>query len=464
MSCPICHEVFREPLILSCSHSFCRHCLSSWWDEKKPLKECPVCRRRSSREDPPLNLALKNLCEGFRAEGFPRVEGVAGAQGVQGESLCDEHSLGLGLFCLDDQKPVCVVCRDSGKHRQHSFSRVDEVTPELRHGLHQSLQTLKEHLQVLNKSEEELDEAAAHVEVQTRLTQRHFQQLFNKLHQFLKEEEEARIKALREEEEQKREAMKAKMAAVRKQIETVSSTISATERTLEAADGGFLLGYKAALERVQRCPLLEPPQLLHGALLDQAEHLENTSFNIWSNMKELVQFYPFVLDPTTAGPELVLSEDLSSVILGDQQNLPENPERLKYHRRVLGSECWVSGTHTWVVEVSGDDVWSVGVMSESVNRKGSVQSGLWSLQFSDGRYRLYSPPDCVRALSVKKQLLRVTLKLDLDKKTLSLSDADTNSLLHTFKHIFPDRMFPYFQNYNNVPLKIVPLNISVKLG
>uniref|UniRef100_A0A3B4X3A0 RING-type domain-containing protein n=1 Tax=Seriola lalandi dorsalis TaxID=1841481 RepID=A0A3B4X3A0_SERLL len=53
--CPVCHEVFRDPVVLSCSHSFCKDCLKSWWREK-PTRECPVCKRRSSREQPPLNL------------------------------------------------------------------------------------------------------------------------------------------------------------------------------------------------------------------------------------------------------------------------------------------------------------------------------------------------------------------------------------------------------------------------
>uniref|UniRef100_A0A3B4Y7R7 RING-type domain-containing protein n=1 Tax=Seriola lalandi dorsalis TaxID=1841481 RepID=A0A3B4Y7R7_SERLL len=62
LCCPVCHEVFRDPVVLSCSHSFCKDCLQSWWREK-PDPQCPVCKRRSSKEEPPCNLVLKNLCD-----------------------------------------------------------------------------------------------------------------------------------------------------------------------------------------------------------------------------------------------------------------------------------------------------------------------------------------------------------------------------------------------------------------
>ena len=65
-SCTVCLEVFRDPVVLLCSHSFCEGCLQSWWSQKK-TKECPVCKEISSMDRPPRNLALRRSCEAYVA-------------------------------------------------------------------------------------------------------------------------------------------------------------------------------------------------------------------------------------------------------------------------------------------------------------------------------------------------------------------------------------------------------------
>uniref|UniRef100_A0A3B1J7S3 RING-type domain-containing protein n=1 Tax=Astyanax mexicanus TaxID=7994 RepID=A0A3B1J7S3_ASTMX len=46
LSCPVCYDIFRDPVVLSCSHSVCRTCLQQFW-KTKGSQECPVCRKRS---------------------------------------------------------------------------------------------------------------------------------------------------------------------------------------------------------------------------------------------------------------------------------------------------------------------------------------------------------------------------------------------------------------------------------
>ncbi|XP_060785268.1 zinc-binding protein A33-like isoform X1 [Neoarius graeffei] len=302
--------------------------------------------------------------------------------------------------------------------------------------------------------------------IQAQHTERQIKEEFEKLHQFLRDEEAVRITALREEEEQKSQMMKEKIEKLSKDILSLSGKIKAIKVKMRAEDVSLLQNYKATAKRAQST--LQHPEELSGALIHVAKHLANLQFRVWEKMQYTVQYTPVTLDPNTAHPGLIVSDDLKSVRpSNEEQKLPDNPERFDKYLYILGSEGFNSGTHCWDVEVGDGTRWSVGVMTESAQRKGGIfsRSGIWCVWYYGGKYRAGSTPHPVTQLSVAQKPQRIRVKLDWDRGKLSFSDPLTNTHLHTVTHKFTDKLLPFLCVYHKEsPLKILPLECSVRVN
>ena len=273
------------------------------------MNQCPVCKEIHSTGHPPRNLALKNLCEAFiqeRQRASKRKRTSSGS-----EDLCSLHAEKLKLFCLECQQPACLVCRDSKKHTNHSFRPIDEAALDHKKDAQKSLERLQEKLKVFDEVKTNSDLTAQYIKVQARRTKRQIKDQFKKMHQFLRKEEKARITALREEEQQKSQMMKEKIEGLNRDISTLSNNIRAIEEELKADHISFLQNYKTTMQRVQFT--LQDPQPVSEALIDEAKHLSNLIFRVWERMMDIVSYTPVILDPNTAHPAYILSDDLSSM-------------------------------------------------------------------------------------------------------------------------------------------------------
>ncbi|XP_026108475.1 tripartite motif-containing protein 35-like isoform X2 [Carassius auratus] len=278
--CPVCCDIFKTPVFLSCSHSVCKECLHQFW-RTKGTQECPVCRRRSSKDDPPVNLVLKNLCESFLKE---RNE----VRSSGSEEICSLHSEKLKLFCLEDKQPVCLVCINSKKHDNHKFRPIDEVVSSYKEELNTALKTLQRKLKHNETMKGEFEETVENIKSQADHTERQIKQQFEKLHQFLRDEEEATITALREEEEQKKKMMKEKLEEINTHISALSHSIKDMEEMMKDSDVCFLKKFPVSMERVQISSQPDP-QTPSGALIHVPRYLGNLLFRVWKKMQDIVQ-------------------------------------------------------------------------------------------------------------------------------------------------------------------------------
>uniref|UniRef100_A0A672L9Q3 Uncharacterized protein n=1 Tax=Sinocyclocheilus grahami TaxID=75366 RepID=A0A672L9Q3_SINGR len=194
--CPVCCDIFRDPVLLLCSHSFCWACLDQYW-ELSGSHICPVCRTDFCMDRPPCNRALKNLCEIFLQERSKTAS-------AEPELFCSVHGEKLQLFCVEDQHLVCSVCVTDDMHVKHTFRPVDEA----------------------NQAEQ---------------TEAHIKKEFEQLRQFLRDEETARKTALKEEEEQKRKLLEEQMIRINSELSSLVERIRITEEEIETNNISFLL-------------------------------------------------------------------------------------------------------------------------------------------------------------------------------------------------------------------------------
>ncbi|XP_042611297.1 E3 ubiquitin-protein ligase TRIM35-like [Cyprinus carpio] len=438
--CPVCCEIFKTPVILSCSHSFCKECLQQFWRTKE-TQECPICRRRSSREEPPYNLALKNLCESFLKERNERCSSGS-------EEICRLHSEKLKLFCLEDKQPVCLVCIRKKQHDNHKFRPISEAVSSYKEELNTALKSLQEKLKHNEAMKGEFEKTVQHIKSQAEHTEHQIKQQFEKLHQFLRDEEEATITALREEEEQKKQ----KLEEMNRHISDLSHSIKNMEEMMKASDVCFLKEFPVSMERVQISSQPDP-QTPSGALIHVPCYLGNLPFRVWKKMQDIVQNTPVILDPNTAHPLPDHPNNLTNTKhSGNKQPLPDNPERFNFYPCVLGSEGFNSGTHCWDVEVKQSSRWCLGVTTASNQGKGCdfFNTDVWSVEFHlSGRY-------IGSGFRVKRKLDHVRVNLDYDRGTVSFSDPVTNTHLHTFRSSFTHTLFPFFYCFDS--LRILPFN------
>ncbi|XP_062273908.1 nuclear factor 7, ovary-like [Scomber scombrus] len=442
LCCHVCSETFRDPVSLSCSHSFCSSCLQKFWKQAKN-KNCPICKRKSSKEDPDVSFPLKELADSF-AQTQKAGSSETEKREKKMEVVCSKHQEEPKLFCKDEQRVMCPVCEVS-LHHGHRVVPVEQAVSDLKDQLKSDLKPLQNKRNKYKQVEETYNEMIEHSKKQLLSTEKQIKEEFNKLHQFLKEEEESRLAALREEEEQKGKTMSREMKRIQEQISSLSDSISAVEEDLQKHNMSFLSSYKPTQTRARAQSSLSDPQLVSGALIDEAKHLGNLSFRVWEKMKEKVHFSPVILDPNTASGWLCLSDDLSSVRKGDtKQQLPDNPERNTNSPIVLGSEGFSSGKHSWEVEVGDHPIWLVGLVKESVDRKGKIfvspKYGIWCLWHHNGRYS----NSLGETVIVKKSLQRIRVQLDYDRGEVSFYDPEEETHIYTHRHTFTEKLFPFF--------------------
>ncbi|XP_030055678.1 E3 ubiquitin-protein ligase TRIM39-like isoform X5 [Microcaecilia unicolor] len=380
-SCSICLDYFTDPVMTDCGHNFCRSCITQSWEGRDTDFPCPQCRETSQQRNLRPNRQLANVTEMVKKLSQTSAR-------PKEENLCEEHEEKLKLFCEEDQKIICLICRESRDHKSHTVIPIKEAVQEYK-------EKLKMHLKPVKKNLEDLEK--------------------------FKSTEEKKAEKLRD--------VKDALSRCQKMTFPVPEAVS-TDLKL-----GFQLSF---------------PQQLKKWI---------TKFEGMDWWMEFGRYtVNLTLDPETAGPDLVLSEDRKSVRMGyTRQKVPDTPERFVTYPCVLGSEGFTSGRHYWEVEVGDGSYCILGVCKDCVRRKGGIklspEEGFWTVGLwnKQGCWTLTSPKT---QISLSEFPRAVGILLDYEAGKVSFYDAENKSHLFTFTDSFTGKLRPFFMNYSKFPLRI----------
>ncbi|XP_075594480.1 zinc finger protein RFP isoform X2 [Balearica regulorum gibbericeps] len=394
-SCSICLGFFQDPVSIHCGHNFCRACITRCWEEAEENFACPQCKETAPQRNLRPNRELAKIIEIAKRLSLQAAKGGAG-----GERLCEKHQEALKLFCEEDQIPICLVCRESQAHRVHAVVPIEEAAEEYKERVEMERQ----------KVVSEVKELHQFVEGQERL----LLDRLAKLDQEIMRRQEENINRLLEE------------------ISSIGEQIRELEEKCQQPVCEFLQDSKNILSRLEKDDAQKPAET-SPELGEKPTDLPQKNIAL----KEMLMKFQvsLTLDPETAHPRLVLSEDRKRVRWEDtRQPVPDNPKRFDSSRCVLGCEGFSAGRHYWEVEVGDGEAWAVGVAKESVKRKGRIsvnpKVGIWAVGQCGSQYQALTSPTIPISLLTAPKVIGIYL--DYEAGRVAFFDSNNEAPIFTY--------------------------------
>ncbi|KAI4795930.1 hypothetical protein KUCAC02_029563 [Chaenocephalus aceratus] len=435
----------------------------------KALKSCLVC--------------LTSYCEThlephLTASSLKRHQLIDPVENLE-DRMCPKHDKPLELFCKTDQTCVCMLCTVLD-HKMHDVVPLKEGYEGKKAELGK---TEAETQQMIQKRQLKIQEIKHSVDLSKEEADREIAegvQVFTALKESVERGQANLINTIKEKQKTTENQAEDFIKELEQDISELEKRSSEVEQVTHSEDHLHLLQRFMSLK-------VAPPTKdwtevsIHssheGTVVRAVVQLEETFSKemkklIEAELKRVQRYAEDVtLDPDTASPYLILSDDGKQVSDGDVgNNLPDNPERFSDCPCVLGKQSFSSGRFYFEVQVRGKTEWDLGMARESINRKENIplspEEGYWSIWLRNGNeYEALDDPPVL--LSLKSQPQKVGVFVDYEEGLISFYDVDAAALIYSFTGCsFAEKLFPYFSpcdndgGKNSAPLIISPVRVN----
>ncbi|XP_028829355.1 E3 ubiquitin-protein ligase TRIM39-like [Denticeps clupeoides] len=385
------------------------------------------------------------------------------------QRACLEHGRPLELFCLQSQSCVCALCVEDQAMLiplEKAWDQKKEQLKKTRDGFQDEIRNKEMKKDEFRQSASECKEKQTdvnqsfqkHVDKEMTATRK----VFAKVMEAVRRAEEEALKPLQDKrnrvEMEERELTQELQAEIDKLKDSVSKLnhIENVEDPIHSLQS-FPSDVEEGAESRDWTDVAVDTDTIFGTMRNicttlmaqiKTELEELTSMEIYRVQKFSVDV---VLDPDTANPQLVLSEDGKTVVYGEQkQNVSDGPQRFDTFSSIVGFNQLTCGRAYWEVEVGEKTGWDIGVMSEEANRKGRLSfkpsDGYWVIVHLNGnQYAALEETNIL--LELQKKPKKVGVFVDHEEGVISFYDVEAKSHIHSFTSCgFPQNLtlYPYF--------------------
>ncbi|XP_070593824.1 E3 ubiquitin-protein ligase TRIM39-like isoform X2 [Erythrolamprus reginae] len=450
VTCSICLEYFREPVMLRCGHNFCYECIMKYWREFALKYTCPRCKTNTETVG-----ALPNKC----LETFVRLLGQL-KQEAEGKEACDKPQVPWKYFCRGHQALFCKLCAGSSDHEGHVKIPLEQATKEFKDFFREFLIHIENQKSIILGHKASIEKESQDAIKATENFKKEMRDMFEGLRRFLNIEEFTQIRKISEIEKHISQIREERMDELFQELSFYDKMVRDLQKKCGQEGNDLLQDISSTLERCKKKEILQ-----HLKLFPLNNKWE--IWNIWDAiifLKNAIHHFQAVItfDKETAHPLLIVSEDCKSVSLGDKiQLFPKTRKRFDTSHIVLGCEEFIGGRNYWDISVGNEGEWTVGVARKSVRRKNSIaiepHSGIWAIGKRANEYFAFNSPNCSR-LQPNRELRKIRIFLNYPGKHVSFFDADEAKLLHhtSTNTVSKEGFVPFFHLSHKAVLTLTP--------